>query len=804
MTRALLLLCALLMTWDTSHAQPVPPAEIPELAPFNDRLVSEIRYEGLEQTAERFVENQLRTTEGRPFQARAVTQDIQRLYRTGRFYRVNARVEPAAGGSVAVIYEFEEAPIIQDVEVVGNRNVTRGELAGVVDFLRGTPVDEFRLGQTQRAIEELYRQKGYYQARVAIDEKELEQGVILFRIREGQRIKVTQIRFEGNESFAPREIRTGLETKTAGIFKQGPLDEEALERDIVSIVNFYRDRGHLDVRADREITASPDGREAIVTFVIEEGPRYTLRDVTVEYAPGGLQEGEQGAISTEQAKGLMELKPGDVYGAARLRQSLRSIQEALYQLGHVDAQVRSQELRAVDEPSVDLIVRIFQGERFLTGEVVIQGNRITRQKVIRREIDVRPGLPLDRGSLQQSESALQATRLFRQPGPGAPEPGVRISILPEDPATPGMRDVLVEVEETSTGSINFGAAVNSDSGLIGTLSVRQDNFDLFDVPASPGEILSGEAFRGAGQRFQITLAPGIDVQTYSISLTEPHLFATDYSLGGAAFFREREFDEFDEERLGGNLRVGRRFGERWSGGLSFRVNRVELSDIDPSAAVDIFEAEGPDLLFGVGLDLTRTTVPRGERFLPSRGTRTELRLEQVFGDFDFTKLEADHTIWLTLREDFLGRKTILKLNTAAGLIPQEDEAPIYERFFLGGRSFRGFDFRGVSPRGIRADTGELGDDPVGGRWSFFLGAELQQPIWGNVQGRPVVSVVGFVDSGTVTNDIGFDDYRVSVGVGLRLLLPISPIPLALDFGFPVVSEDDDEEEIFSFSIDLPF
>ncbi len=793
------------MSLAAASAQPAEVDEpIPELAPFNDRLVSDIRFEGLERTSERFAENQLRTSVGRPFQARTITDDIQRLYRTGRFYRVDARVEPAAGASVVVIFEFEESPIIQDVEVVGNRNVTRQELAGVVDFLRGTPVDEFRLGQTQRAIEELYRQKGFYQARVEVDEQELEEGVILFRVREGQRIRVTQIRFEGNDSFAPREIRTVIESKTSGLFKKGPLDEETLERDIVSIVNFYRDRGHLDVRADREITTSPDGREAIVTFVIEEGPRYTLRDLSVRYLPDGLPEGGQGAISTEQALGLMALKPGDVYGAARLRQSLNSIQEALHKLGYVDAQVRSQERRAIDEPAVDLEISIFQGEQFLTGEVIIQGNRITRQKVIRREVEVRPGRPLDRSALERAERTLQSTRLFRQPGPGAPEPGVRVSILPEDPATPGERDVLVEVEETSTGSINFGAAVNSDSGLVGTFSVEQRNFDLFDWPASPGDILTGRAFRGGGQDFALVLAPGIDVQTFSISLTEPHLFSTDYSLGSAAFFRERDFDDFDEQRIGGSLRVGRRFGERWSGGLSLRINRVELDDIDSDAAVDIFDAEGPDLFYGVGINLTRTTVPRAERFFPTRGTRTELRIEQIFGDFTFTKLSADHTIWLTLREDFLGRKTVLKLNGSAGYIPQSDEAPIFERFFLGGRSFRGFDFRGVSPRGVRADTGELGDDPVGGRWSLFLGGEVQQPLWGNSQGRAILSVVGFVDTGTVTNDPGFDDYRVSVGVGARILLPISPIPLALDFGFPLLREDDDDLGVFSFAIDLPF
>jgi outer membrane protein insertion porin family len=129
-----------------------------------------------------------------------------------------------------------------------------------------------------------------------------------------------------------------------------------------------------------------------------------------------------------------------------------------------------------------------------------------------------------------------------------------------------------------------------------------------------------------------------------------------------------------------------------------------------------------------------------------------------------------------------------------------DEVPFYERFFMGGNNFRGFKFRGVGPVGIRNDNGEVGDDPIGGVFSFFLGAEVRQPVY-----EDVVSIVGFVDSGTVDTDIAFDNYRVSVGVGLRIYVPqLSQVPLAFDFGFPILKEETDEKRVFSFSIDLPF
>jgi outer membrane protein insertion porin family len=119
---------------------------------------------------------------------------------------------------------------------------------------------------------------------------------------------------------------------------------------------------------------------------------------------------------------------------------------------------------------------------------------------------------------------------------------------------------------------------------------------------------------------------------------------------------------------------------------------------------------------------------------------------------------------------------------------------------MGGANFRGFKFRSVSPVGIRNDNGQLGDDPVGGRFMFFLGAEVQQPIY-----EDIVSVVAFIDSGTVSEEVGFDEYRVSVGVGFRLTVAaLSPAPLAFDFGIPILKEETDELQVFNFSLDIPF
>jgi outer membrane protein insertion porin family len=745
---------------------------------------------------EQLIFNQIRSSRGQPYREAVAKEDVRRLFRIGQFRTLDAVVEPNPDGSVDLIFRVEEAPIVQDVQVVGNRSIPDKDIADVVRIDPGVPIDEYELGRAERAIEELYRKRGFFLVDVTVDREELERdNVVLFIIREGGRISVTDIRFEGNNSFPPRELRTEITTKVRGIFNRGPLDNETLDADVSALVRFYRDRGYLDVRADRRITPSPNGREAIVTYLIEEGPLYSLR--TLIMVTPDLAEGQSPSISKEQAIGLMSVKPGDVYSLRDIQTSIVSIREAYWQLGHPDADVNAQELRVPgDRPEVDLLLTVREGPRLLVGEVIIQGNSITKQRVIRRQLqqaDIRPERPLNQGALDRAERRLNSLRLFDPAEPA------RVVVQRAEDDSLNYRDVLTEVAETDTGSVTFLAAVGSDSGLIGSISIGQRNFDIARTPESLDELLSNQAFRGAGQEFNLTLAPGTEIQTYSISLTEPSLLDKPISLGGTIFLRDRVYDQYDEGRYGFRARLGRRFGDLWTAGLVARVESVELTDIDADAPVDFFEAAGPSLLIGLGLNLTRTTVPFEERFVPTRGTRLEANIEQVGGDYSFTRIEAKHTVWVPVMEDYLGRRTVLSMNTRIGYIPQTGEAPTYERYYMGGRDFRGFEFRTISPRSVQRD-GQPSNDPVGGDWLFFWGLELEQPIWQNI-----LSGVIFMDSGTVVNDPGFEDYRVSVGFGIRLrIAALSNAPLAFDFGFPIKTVEGDEESLFSFSIDVPF
>jgi outer membrane protein insertion porin family len=676
--------------------------------------------------------------------------------------------------------------------VVGNKVISDQDLLAAARVARGLPRDDFRIEKAKRAIELLYRERGHYLTTVSVDESALDEtGVLLFTVIEGPRVKVKAIEFEGNQAFSDDQLHAEISTRTAvPLFRRGELDEDKLIDDVSTLDRFYKDRGFLDVRVDRTIELSPDSTEVKVTFLIVEGRLFTLHAVRTE--PETLK-----VFARKQIENLIDIRTGDVFSRKKIDRSRQAIKDAYGLMGYLDVRVDAQQLRSGDEPQVDLLLRIDEGKQYKVGMVHVTGNFLTLDRVVRRELrNLRPGRPYDARELDRAAQRIRATRLFSD---------VHITVQDPDPANPEYRDLLVEVREANTGSVNFGIAAGSDTGLFGEFSLNQRNFDITDFPESPGELISGRAFRGGGQRFNMTLRPGNELFQYVTSWTEPNFFDTDNSLRITGMYAERQFRSggskmYDETRLSFPITLGRQLGEIWNLSVTGRFERVELDDIDPTAPVDVFEAAGPDNLTSLRLALVRSTVMTYTR--PGEGSRTELSWEQFGtfgGDYTFSKVQAEHTVFLTMHRDFLGRSSILKVNARAGYIFGSDDAPLYERFYLGGRSFRGFEFRTISPKGVNG-AGVQTDDPVGGDWLVFLGAQYEVPLIGDA-----LTGVVFLDSGTVVNDVGFEDYRVSAGFGVRIYIQqFGPVPIAFDFGFPLRKESGDDTETFSFSAELPF
>ncbi|MEO0474740.1 MAG: BamA/TamA family outer membrane protein, partial [Planctomycetota bacterium] len=744
--------------------------------------------------AKQLVDNTVRTEIGKPYRQDTINRDVRFLTLLGRFDTVVAKVEDNGDGSIDVIFVVTEQARLLAMRFVGAKRFNNEQLLTLVLLKPGDPIDKSLIDRGTRAIEGAYAEKGHFAASVTYDEKALdEKRELIYRITEGPRVRVTELRFEGNEVFDDDQLSSQVGQDTwFWPFLGGYMDRTQLDIDVAAIRQYYQDRGYLNAQVGRRIDLSPRQNRAIVSFEINEGEQHTVRDIQVRFTLDGAPTNDQ-LMSEEQIRIVLSLVKGGVYSDDRLDDSAEAIRLWYGEIGFINTRVRINRVFDPDKPKVDVLVEIEEGfGPTIVDDIVIIGLTRTDQKVLLRRVrGLEPGRPVNLRGLDQTRRLVRESTWFSN--------GTITALGNEDDL---YRTFLIEAEEKNTGSFSIGAGLNSDSGVFGAITVEQRNFDIQDWPESFDEFLAQRAFLGAGQTFNITLAPGNDISNYSVSFREPYLFETDYffDISLSAFDAIRE--DFDEGRIGVRTGFGRRLGDVWTGSVRLRAEQIDISDIEADAPTDVFAVAGDSDLTSFGVNLIRSTTD--SNITPSRGSRLSFGINQygaLGGDYDFTRLTAGYSQFFTLDEDFLGRKTILSIQFDTGFIPQDSaDVPLFERFYAGGRDFRGFGFRGVGPRGIRNDTLLLGDDPVGGQFQFLTRVQYEFPVYDQF-----IRWAVFTDQGTVQDDFGFDQWRVSVGTGIRLRIPFfGQAPIAIDFGFPILEEEGDETQILSFSIDLPF
>jgi outer membrane protein insertion porin family len=324
-----------------------------------------------------------------------------------------------------------------------------------------------------------------------------------------------------------------------------------------------------------------------------------------------------------------------------------------------------------------------------------------------------------------------------------------------------------------------------------------NNFDLLDTPRSFSEFIKLRSFYGAGQRMRIEAQPGTQLNRFRVDFTEPYLFDKPTRFDLSLYFFERGRESYDERRVGTNVSFGRRLKweklKDWYGEIAFRLEGVNVDNLDVLAPRDVRDDQGSEVLTSVKLSLVRDRTD--SRFLPTAGDRLRVAYEQfgVLGGPFFGQLTGGYARHFTLKTDEFERKSVLSLKGTAGLVL--GDAPVYERYYAGGiGSIRGFQFRGVSPRQ------GLEDDQVGGEFMLLFSSEYSFPLYGKLL-RGLV----FSDMGTVEENLTISDWRVSIGAGVRVQVDIfGPIPLEFDLAVPVIREGDDDEQIFSFFIGATF
>jgi outer membrane protein insertion porin family len=742
-------------------------------------VVVRVEFTGAERTSEAYLRGLVHTTEGQPFDSAVADEDVTRLLKSGKFLSARYETTPGPEG-VVVTFVLAERPVIEEIRFDGNVKFNDKKLRKEVPVSVGDPVDAYGVQEGRDAILRLYHDEGYGEATVTIDEDLLVQkAILLYRIEEGPRIRVRKILFEGNESFNARKLSGLIETKTyLWLFRDGRYDPDQVERDAADIQRFYRDEGFLDARVSYRVERSAEGTDLTITFTIVEGQRYSIEEIRFE---GNT------VFSDEELRAGLSMQPGQPILQREVDRDVKAIQTRYGDQGYIYAEVRAVRVFSATPGLVVVTIQIEEGQQIRVGQVVIRGNETTKDKVVRREVELFPEELFSLSKAREAERRLIQTQIFS-----------RASVQPAG-TTPGVRDVVVDVQESAkAGDFIFGIGITSNSGVLGSIMLDIKNFDLFDWPRSFTEFIKLRSFHGAGQRLRIEAQPGTELNRFRIDFTEPYFLDQPVRLGTSAYYFERGRDRYDERRVGGNVSFGKRLEWKWLKGwygeVALRVENVDISSVDLFAARKARDVEGGNFITSVKGTVVRDRTD--SRFVPTRGDRLSLAWEQVGvlgGEHFFGKLSASYAWHKTLYTDVEERKSVLTLRGRAGAIV--GDAPLFERFYAGGiGSLRGFEFRGVSPRdGIK-------ETRIGGDFELLTGAEYSFPLYADSL-RGVV----FTDMGTVEENFEITAWRASVGVGLRLQIDFfGPVPMEFDLAVPVSSESDDDEQIFSFFIGTVF
>ncbi|MDX1622775.1 MAG: outer membrane protein assembly factor BamA [Gemmatimonadota bacterium] len=693
---------------------------------------------------------------------RAMQSAIRSLWDTNLFddVAVTSRPAPAQDGVIAVI-TVEEAPVVTAIRLRGIEQVDEDDVRDRLAIRPGDRLLEHRLHQATMEVERLYREEGFHTADVAIEPARpgADSTAMVVRVREGRELAVESIEFHGNEAFDDGELRDAVATEQEGFWffwKDGEFDEEEWRADLNRrLPEFYGAHGYLDMRVvDDSVAVLPRKGKLRLFATVEEGPRYHVGEVALE---------GNSRFSRSDLMELVGLRPGEVFDASVVQRTREELLNLYADDGYIYAQVRPVTETRSDTTIVDLTWRIQEGDPAHVRHVTIEGNTVTHESVIRRQIFVTPGERFRRSDIRNSLLSLEGLGFF--------EPGIVPSTKVVEDGT-GDVDLTFEVQEKRTGSLTLGAAIGGGTGLSGFLGYEQPN--LF------GQAKSGQVRWEFGSRNN----------NLELGYTEPIFLDTKTSASFSFFDIDRRFinTSFRQDAIGGNVRFGTPLP--WDDATRFFYGyRWQRIDLDAVGDDDRFGDEYPRTESSLNFGLVRDTrLPRRH---PIQGARHSLDVDlaggPLGGTIGFRKYEVESS-WFA---PTFSERTVLNLRFQVGGIDATGFVPLTEQFLLGGVQFpaeglRGYEDNCVGVRNVGAPiTVNCSEDR--GNAFVLLTAEHFFKITDTVY----ASV--FYDAGDVFRefrDVTFADLKRGAGVGVQIDLPgFGPLGLDYAYGFDQLDRD---------------
>lgn len=726
---------------------------------------------------EGFVLSHVTIKTGSEIEGIVLSRDVKALLASGRFSWVGTDLEPVDGGVRLTFSVRNKLLLARPVKVRGNDYYREGKIIDLIGLQPGDLVDDQVVGVKVQQIVEKYRKDYFPNAKVTwtINEVDRERGTadVAVKVDEGNRAKVKKVEFTGNIIYSASDLRKSMKQPAwwnpLWWMKKKSYDEGEFESAKAEITSMYLAKGYVDAKVDISETPYDQKGNIKVNVRIEEGPLYKFGKVTLSGAT---------LFPEAELRRFVLAKPGIPASTETLRTSVQGLQDYYGSRGYVDSDVRP----VMDTDAAGRVMNVDfslkEGAQCKIGNVKITGNTRTKDKVIRRELLVYPGEIYDEVKVRRSERIVNNLGYFKI-----------VRSYPTKTLVPDVRDLIMEVEEKRTGQFMISAGFSSVDNVIGMLELSQGNFDLFGWPY----------FTGGGQKMKITTQFGSRRKYYELSVVEPWFLDRKLSLGGDLYLSDVTYNDYDIERIGFALTLGKPITRADRVELQYSIEKERLKNItDTNAYINVetlepyFFSNEPDT-FKSTVQLTLLHDTRDNPFLPTKGNRTS-----VFGSLSGGILGLDTEIYqLGLRSNqyfplWLGH--VFSLRGRAEIVDSygdSDVVPITDRLFLGGgRTLRGFAYRDVGPKAIRRSDYDAGvmngvHRPLGGSSMMMASAEYTIPIVSSVR------IALFFDIGNVWQDaydFRPDSLAMSTGAGLRLDLP--GFPIKIDYGW-VMRKDDE-------------
>ena len=686
-----------------------------------------------------------------------ITKDIRKIYEMGYFDNVIVEKQSLDNG-IKLNFKITEKSTVRKVKFKGNSIYEDDELKDIVNTRTGSILNINKLNSDVNRMRLMYTEKNYHNCLITYEIAELErsQADIVFTFKEGEKIRVQEITFKGNEYFSDKEIKKAMETSEKGFFSfitsSGDLNEIEVNNDVIRIESLYKNNGFIDTKvSDPDINI---GEKFIsIHFNIHEGPQYKINKIDIT---GDLilskKEFFESILSKEKA----------LYNRENIRKDIHAFSDIYSNKGFANVNITPVVDKVEQDKMMNITYSIDKGEPVYFNRIDISGNYKTRDKVIRREIKIVEQDLYNKKMIQRSYKNLNRLNYFSD-----------IDIKPVKTQDANIMDLDVKVTEKQTGNLAFGGGYSTADGGFLSGSVEERNF------------------LGKGQSVKFEAKFGQENVIYNLSYFEPYIMDTMISGGIQLYKEDKEFDNYDKEALGMTLKFGYKFFDYTRVGLNYNIEDYEITSVQTD---NTFMTPGSFLTSSIKPYIQYDS--RDDFFLPTEGYKHKFSMEYagefLGSDIDYTKYIVETSIVFPLFWKFTGI-----LHAEGGYLDDRTGNDIdidYVKFYLGGmNSIRGFDKYDINGN----HSGDIKDR--GGEKYLQFNAEMTFPFTKQYR----VGGVLFYDRGDVyrtSEDIDFGDQFSSAGIGVRWNSPMGPIRLA--YGWVIEGKDvkDTGDGQFEFSV----